>query len=587
MDDVQKKLLEELLFSGEKRLSFAKMLYFGGFHAASVMPFPTQSAEDKAEGDALVSSVESFASQHIDARAIDQESRIPPEVINGLGDIGLLGATVPKEYGGRGYSQASYCRAMAALAQHCASTALFVNAHHSVGLKALVLFGTDDQKKRWLAPLAKGATIAAFSLTEPNAGSDASGVETRATFDPDRNIYRLKGQKQWTTNGSLAGVLTVMAQTEIETPKGRQDRVTAFLVTPDMPGFKIKDRALDKVGMRGSTTANLIFDDIEVPVVNILGPKGGGLKVCLTVLDYGRVTFGATCAGPARFLLNKAINHARSRYQFKRPLASFPLVKRKLALMAALTYAMEATTELTAGLVDRGMEEFMLESAILKVFNSESLWQIIYETMQIYGGRSFFTDEPMERMMRDARLNMIGEGSNEVLRAFIAIVGLRDVGIQFQNVTNALKHPISQFGVLKNFGIQGASYLRAPSIPLQTEHLAKEAHLIGRAIRRFAVANARVLAKYRENIVEHQLVLDRVANMAIALYTSIAVISKLDTELAFVKELNAQQKNDLASGKLYCQHALDIIETSLTTLFHNYDKDLEALSDQLTGIRTL
>lgn len=587
MDDVQKKLLEELLFSGERKLSFAKLLYFGAFHSLSVIPFPTPSAADKAEGDALVARVEAFATEKIDAQSIDRKSRIPPEVIKGLGDIGLLGATIPKEYGGQGYSQTTYCLAMAALAQRCASTALFVNAHQSIGLKALVLFGTDNQKKRWLAPLAKGDIIAAFSLTEPNAGSDASGVETRATFDPEKNVYRIKGQKQWTTNGSLAGVLTVMAQTEVETPKGRQDKVTAFLVTPDMPGFKIKDRALDKVGMRGSTTANLIFEDVEVPAANILGTKGGGLKLCLTALDYGRTTFGATCSGPARFLLQKAINHASSRYQFKRPLASFPLVKKKLAMIAALTYAMEATTELTAGLVDRGMEEFMLESAILKVFNSEALWQIIYETMQIHGGRSFFTDDPLERMMRDARLNMIGEGSNEVLRAFIAAVGLRDVGMQFQSVTNALRHPISQFGVLKSFSKQGASYLRAPVIPLKTGHLASEAHLIGRAIRRFAIANARVLAKYREEIVEHQLVLERIANIAIALYTSIAVISKLDTELALAHELNHQQHIDLASGKLYCQHALDIIEQALTTLFHNYDKGIEDLSDALTGIHKL
>lgn len=585
MDDVQKKLLEELLFSGEKKLSFAKLLYFGGFHAASVMPFPTTTAEDRADGDALVARVEAFANDHMDPRTIDRESRIPPEVIKGLGDIGLLGATIPKQYGGQGYSQTSYCRAMAALAKRCGATALFVNAHHSVGLKALVLFGTEEQKKRWLPSLAKGDIVAAFSLTEPNAGSDASAVETRATYIPEKNVYRLKGEKQWTTNGSFAGVLTVMAQTVVETSKGPQDKITAFLVTPDMPGFKVKDRALEKVGMRGSTTANLIFDDVEVPAENILGTKGGGLKLCLTVLDYGRTTFGATCSGPARFLIERAIHHARTRHQFKRPLASFPLVKKKIAMMSALTYAMEATTELTAGLVDRGMEEFMLESAILKVFNSEALWQIIYDTMQIYGGRSFFTEEPLERMMRDARLNMIGEGSNEVLRAFIAVVGLRDVGIQFQNVGQALKHPISQFGILKNFGKQGASYLRAPVIPLKTAHLAPEAHFISRSIRRFAIANARVLAKYKEDIVEQQLILDRIANMAIALYTSIAVISKLDTELSLNPNPSDQLRLDLASGKLYCQYALDIIENALATLFHNYDKPIEELSDQLTGLR--
>lgn len=585
MDDQQKKLLEELLFSGEKKLSFAKLLYFGSFHTSSVMPFPFGTEETKADADALTSRVEAFADQHVDAKKFDQEASIPMEVIRGLGSIGLLGATIPKEYGGQGLSQMAFCQAMNALAQRCGSTALFVNAHHSVGLKALVLFGTEEQKKRWLPSLASGETIAAFSLTEPNAGSDAGGIETRATYIPEKKAYRISGQKQWTTNGSLAGMLTVMAKTEVMTPEGPKDKVTAFIVTPDMPGFQIKDRALDKVGMRGSATSNLIFDNVEVPEANILGPKGGGLKVCLTVLDYGRTTFGATCAGPARYLLNRAIVHARSRYQFKKPLASFPLVKKKLAMMAALTYAMEATTELTAGLVDGGMEEFMLESAILKVFNSEALWNICYDTMQIFGGRSFFTDQPFERMMRDARLNMIGEGSNEVLRAFIAAVGLRDVGLQFQEVSEAIKHPFSQFGVLKAFSKQGASYLRPPVIPVHTGHLASEANLIGRAIRRFAVANARMLAKYREDIIEQQLILNRIAEIAIALYTSIAVISKLDTQLITHKEPNGQLQQDIAAGKLYIQYAMDIIEHSLATLVHNYDASIEDLSDQLTGLK--
>lgn len=586
MDDQQKKLLEELLFSGEKKLSFAKLLYFGNYHSSSVTPFPLLSPQEEKDAKELSKRLTELADRVLDPNAIDREAKIPPAVIEGLATIGLLGATAPKEYGGQGFSQAVYCRVMAELARRCGSTALFVNVHHSIGLNALVLFGTEEQKRHWLPRLTRGEILAAFSLTEPNAGSDASGIETKATYDPEKKVYRLNGQKQWTTNGSLAGVLTVMAKTQVPTPTGIQEKVTAFLVSPDMPGFKIKDRALEKVGMRGTATANLIFDNVEVPEANILGPLGGGLKVALTVLDYGRTTFGATCAGPARFLLERAIGHARSRYQFKRPLASFPLVKRKIALMSALTYAMEATTELTAGLVDRGMEEFMLESAILKVFNSESLWQILYDTMQIYGGRSFFTDQPFERMMRDARLNMIGEGSNEVLRAFIAVVGLRDVGVQFQNVTEALKNPLSSFSTLAAFTKQGKSYLVAPKIPLSTSHLSKEAHAVSKAIRRFAIANARMLARYREDILEKQLVLDRISNCAIALYTSIAVISKLDTQISRARSLTPELKADLASGKLYCRHALDIMDQSLNTLVDNNDESFEHLSDMLTGIHT-
>ena len=190
--------------------------------------------------------------------------------------------------------------------------------------------------------------------------------------------------------------------------------------------------------MRGSKTANLEFHDMDVPAANILGAPGGGLKLCLSVLDYGRTTFGATCTGAAKAALEHAIEHAKSRYQFKRPIGSFELVKKKIAMMSALVYAMDASTYLTAGLVDGDVEDFMLESAILKVFCSDSLWTILYETMQIYGGKSFFTDQPLERMMRDARLNMIGEGSNEVMRAFIGVVGMRDVGVYLKGTADAL-----------------------------------------------------------------------------------------------------------------------------------------------------
>lgn len=584
MDDEQKRMLEELLFSGEKKLSFAKLLFFGGFHAPSVLPFPQPSPEEKTAADRLVEEIKAFATKNIDGKKIDQEHEIPKSVLSGLGALGLLGLCVAPEFHGKGHSQYTYGRAMAELATHCGSTALFVNAHQSIGLRALVLFGTEEQKKHWLPKLATGELVAAFSLTEPNAGSDASAVQTRAVYDPQKKVYRLTGQKQWTTNGSIADVLTVMAQTEVETPKGKQDQITAFLVTPDMPGFKMKDYALEKVGMRGTKTANLIFDNMEVPEANILGPKGKGLKVCLTVLDYGRTTFGATCHGQAHFLVKHAVEHAKSRIQFKRPLSTFPLVKRKLALMAAHAYAMEATSMLTAGLVDRGLEDFMLEAAILKVFASEALWTILYDTMQIYGGRSFFTDLPFERMMRDARLNMIGEGSNEVLRAFIALVGIRDVGMQFKAVYDAVKHPVSQFQLLKSFGKQCLGLFRVPDVPIKSKLLFEEAGRLARGIRKFSNAVGRVIMRYREDLVERQLVLDRLSDSVISLYTITAVLSRLDSDLA-AQPLNDKLKDDLSIAKLYCRHAFNILDQSLSTLFLNDDSMIEEVSDQLTRTR--
>lgn len=581
MDDQQKRMLEELLFSGEKKLSFAKLLFFGAFHAPAVLPFPNPSSDVIAEGNHWVERVNTFANSFIDGAAIDKNGQIPSSLIHGLGDIGLLGFTVSPTYGGQGLSQYTYCRAMAALACHCGSTALFVNAHHSIGLKALVLFGTEEQRQRWLPSLTSGRSVAAFSLTEPNAGSDASAVETRATYDPVKKVYRINGQKQWTTNGSMADVLTVMAQTSIDTPDGPRDKITAFLVTPDMPGFHVKDKALEKVGMRGTWTANLTFTDMEVPEANILGPKGAGLKVCLTVLDYGRTTFGATCAGQAQMLVKMAIAHARDRIQFKRPLTAFPLIQKKIVEMAALAYAMESTALMTAGLVDRGLEDFMLEAAILKVFNSEALWGIIYDTMQIYGGRSFFTSTPLERMMRDARLNMIGEGANEVLRAFIAAVGLRDVGLQLKGVADAVKSPVQDFAKLKAFGRQLLGHVWSPTIPLKSADIASEGRQLADLVRRFGVACTKALAKYREGIVDQQLVLDRLASIVIALYTMTAVLSRMDSELSSFPTTE-KTRDDLACAKFYCQMASRNASQLLAGLFDPQDEQISKLSDQLT-----
>lgn len=559
MDDQQRRLAEELLFAEEKPGSFAKKLYFGQFDAKQLFPFPKVSPEEKKRTDELVRAVVAFAEREIDPVWIDRNSTIPESVIKGLGKLGVFGITVPLKWGGLGMSQYAFCQATAAIARRCGSTALFVNVQQSIGLKALLLFGTDEQQDQWLPALVQGEKLAAFSLTEPNAGSDASGIETRATFDAEKQLYRLNGRKQWTTSGSIAHVLTVMAKTE-------DNKITAFLVTPDMPGFKVTAAALDKVGTRGTMTANLEFQEMEVPAKNVLGKAGGGLKIALTLLDYGRTTFGAMCTGAAQELVSRATQHAITRYQFKRPLASFTLVKKKIAMMAALLYAMEASTDLTAGLVDAKVEDIMLESAMLKVFASDALWNIVYDAMQILGGRSFFSDAPYERMMRDARLNMIGEGSNEVMRVFIGAVGMRDVGMQLKNL-------FSDWKTVKKFV---SEKWHAPKVPVHSPELWEEAERLGKAVKRFGFAITRLLATYQEEIVEKQLLLDRIATSAMAIYTSSAVLSRADGTL---------DPKEMATAKLYCRYALSEIDKSLGSLFENRDEEIEKLSDMITDLK--
>lgn len=567
MDEEQKRLVEELLFSEEKAPSFAKKLFYGAFFEKAILPYPQVTQEEKTRVDKYIKQVEALADVHIDAYAIDKNGLIPPEVLKGLGQLGVLGMTIPEEYSGLGMSQYAYCRVCQFLATRCGSTALFVNAHQSVGLKALLLFGTPEQKKRWLPRLARGEGYAAFSLTEPNAGSDAAGIETRAVWIPEKQVWKINGKKQWTTNGSMAEVLTVMAKTSVETAAGPRDKVTAFLVTPDMSGFSVTAQALEKVGMRGTRTANLAFDGVEVPQANILGPLGGGLRVCLTVLDFGRTTFGATCTGSAEVAVSRALHHAQTRVQFQKPLAAFPLVKRKLARMSALHYAMEATTYLTASLVDRGVEDFMLEAAILKVFASESLWEIIYESMQVHGGKSFFTDLPLERMMRDARLNMIGEGANEVLRAFIGAIGMRDVGVDLQKAASAIKSPLKNAGALWKVCKQLLKRVQSPQVSIASPLLKNEKTALAKATKSFGWEVLKLLRKYRESIVDKQFELDRLATKIIAIYTCTAVLGKAD---------QSHDSSEIALAKYYCAMALGLKGCG--------DDETESLSDLLTGV---
>lgn len=585
MDEEQKKLAEELLSSEKHKPSFAKQLALGIYNSKLVFPYPAPSETEKKATQAYIDTLNHALDVHLHPEIVDKEANIPPELIKAYADIGLLGMSVPTEYGGLGMNQKAYCRAIEAVASRCGGSAVFINAHQSIGLKGILLFGNEIQKKQLLPALAKGETIAAFSLTEEKAGSDANGVETRAVYDPEKKVYRINGRKQWTTNGSIAGILTVMAKTEIETKQGKKDRVTAFIVHSDMPGFTIENPALEKVGIRGTRTANLIFKDVEVPEMNILGDLGAGLKICLTCLDYGRTTFGAMCTGAAKYCLQRAIDHARSRYQFGQPLCSFPLVKEKIATMSALVYAMDASTYLTAGLIDEGVEDVMLESALLKVFASDALWDILYHTMQIFGGRSFFTSEPFERMMRDARLNMIGEGSNEVLRVFIGVVSMREAGIEVKKALESIKSPLKNLGNLANFISGLLKRITKPKIPIRSPLLKREAENLSKAVRQFGFDILTLLKRYEEDVIDKQLDLNRIANCAITLYTMSAVISKIDSVLIEAESSHQHLGNDLATAKLYCTLAYQKFQDNHKAINVNIDGQIEELSDTITGLK--
>jgi alkylation response protein AidB-like acyl-CoA dehydrogenase len=578
----QQKQAEELLFSGPQTLGFAKGLFFGHFNAPLLFPYPTLKPEEQAVVDAAVTEVRRFAREHIDAAAIDQNADIPPETISGLAKLGVLGMTAPREFGGRGFSQMGYCKIMEVIGGHCASTAVFVNAHHSIGIRALLLFGTDEQKRRWLPDLVSARKLAAFALTEPQAGSDAANVQTTATPSADGKTYILNGEKRYISNGAIAQVLTVMARTPV--PGSTDTRVTAFLVTPDMPGFQVVEARMPKCGIRGTATARLAFKDMPVPAENVLGAVGKGLKVALTVLDFGRTTFGASCTGAARTCVAAASRHANKRVQFKQTLGEFELVKKKIAYMAACAFAMEATTTQCAAFIDRGFEDYMLETAMLKVWSTDALWQIVNDTLQIYGGQGYFTDEPYERMMRDARINLIGEGANDVLRAFIALVGMRGVGEQLKGVLDAFgrltKDPLGSLGTIARFGAtQIGNLFVSPDVPVRSATLRGDAQRLSKRVREFGQAVQLLLRTHREAILTKQYLQERIADAACELYASSCTLSRLDYLLTYGNGNPTEVQRDVLSGRYFLRLSNRRIRQSLAALSENDDALTTATAD--------
>jgi acyl-CoA dehydrogenase family protein 9 len=578
---------EELLFAGPQALGLAKGLFQGHFVSDWVMPYPRIPAAQQKELDQTLGELRQFLDEKLDPAEVDRQEDIPREVIDGLGRVGVLGMTAPPEYGGRGFTQMANCKILEEIGSRCASTSVFVNAHHSIGIRALLLFGTHEQKQKWLPKLVTGEWLGAFALTEPEAGSDAANVQMTARPSEDGSHFILNGEKRYITNAVIGQVLTVMARTPVPGKEGKT-AITAFLVTPDMPGFEMIEGRMRKMGIRGTATSRFALRDVKVPKENVLGPMGKGLKVALTVLDFGRTTFGACCTGAAKTCLRLAVEHANTRKQFNKTLGNFHLVKKKIARIAADAYAMEAMTTITASLIDRGLEDYMMETAMLKVFTTERLWECINDVFQIHGGSAYFVDRPLERMMRDARINQIGEGSNEVLTSFVALVGMRGPGLEFKEIYDTMLKPAREGGIGKAWtaGMHRlGSAVRVPAVPVRSESLQGHAREVGRLIRRFNFAVNRALITYREPILDMQLVQERIANAAMDLFASTCVLSRWDSELQAAQRNGETGPAQFAAADLFLRQSFRRIGQFLGGLTANDDKAVLATADSALGKR--
>ncbi|XP_029098452.1 acyl-CoA dehydrogenase family member 9, mitochondrial isoform X2 [Monodon monoceros] len=512
--------------------AFAKELFLGKIEKKEVFPFPEVSQDELNEINQFVGPVEKFFTEEVDSQKIDREGKIPNETLEKLKSLGLFGMQVPEEYGGLGLSNTMYARLGEIISLDC-SIAVTLAAHQAIGLKGIILAGSEEQKARYLPKLASGEHVAAFCLTEPASGSDAASIRTRATLSEDKKHYVLNGSKVWITNGGLASVFTVFAKTEVVDSNGSvKDKVTAFIVERDFGGIT-SGKPEDKLGIRGSNTCEVHFENTRVPVENVLGEVGGGFKVAMNILNSGRFSMGSAVAGMLKKLIEMTAEYACTRKQFNRNLSEFGLIQEKFALMAQKAYVMESMAYLTAGMLDQpGFPDCSIEAAMVKVFSSEAAWQCVSEALQVLGGSGYMRDYPYERILRDSRILLIFEGTNEILRMYIALTGLQHAGriltarvkqLKQGNVTTIME-TVSQrvrdsLGRTVDLGLTGKLGAVHPSMEDSAHKLEQNVHDFSRTVET-------LLLRFGKTIVEEQLVLKRVANILINLYGMTAVLSR-------------------------------------------------------------
>ena len=543
----------------DSRPSFVRGLYSGAVHDDLLFPYPpTLEAHDPDEARVvrqLVAGMYRLQREGvIDSARFDEEERVSEEAIRAFAALGMLGLTIPKEYGGLELSSTAYSRVFSALSRVDGALSVLVGVHCGLGSKAIVLYGTAEQKARYLPALAKGEMLAAYALTEPETGSDAQNIVTRATRNADGS-WSLSGRKIWIGNGHRAGVIATFAQTEVERHGEQVLRPTAFLIRPDMPGFRVAG-TVRKLGIRGSTQAELSYENLQVPADHVLGTVGRGFAVAVHVLNGGRLTLAAGCTGGTKGIVGEMARYAEARVQFGRPLAGFEITQRKLAALASEVYASDAMLGHLAASTDRGDMDISLEAACAKVFASELLWRAADEMVQVAGGRGYVKPWPYERLLRDARINRIFEGANEVLRLFIALNGLQGPAERLKEIGGALRQPLRNLGLIGGYAASRVKSALGASDRIDTPlhaRLAEHRKYFEKHVGELREATERAILRHRTAIVERQLVVERLANMTIELYATACVLAR--TQRTLDERGEEGSRDELALCDLFCVEA--------------------------------
>ncbi|MBI5023581.1 MAG: acyl-CoA dehydrogenase family protein [Candidatus Omnitrophica bacterium] len=576
-----------------KHPSFALQIFHGKVDWPLIHPFPAQPDEDKRKGDAFLQKLEAFLKSSLDPNAVDQTGIIPDSVIKGLADLGAFAIKIPKKYGGLEMSQVNYSRAIHLAASYCGSTAVLLSAHQSIGVpQPLKLFGTEEQKAKYLPMFAKGA-ISAFALTEAQAGSDPRRMTTTATPTEDGKHFLINGEKLWCTNGPIAKVIVVMAVTPPKIVHGKDHKqITAFIVETDTPGFETVHRCMF-MGLRGIQNGLLRFTNVKVPKENIILGEGEGLKLALMTLNTGRLTLPAASTGISKWCLGVVRQWSLERRQWGTSIGEHESIALKLGYIASHTFAQDALGWLTCAMADDKDKDIRLEAAIAKYFCTRHSWRIADETLQIRGGQGYETqaslkargqhDWPVERVLRDVRINLIIEGTSEIMRLFIAREAL-DPHLDKIKAFLSPKTSVTE-KLTAAFHASRYYFLWYPRtwMPFETRLPEMDARLnphnayIQRTSRRLARTIFHAMLRHQKKLESKQAILNRVVDIGVELF----VMAACCAWAGYLIKNKPQQDNAFDLADLYCRTAQERVEGLFRSSHNNHDRQTLGVANKL------
>ncbi|CAN5268545.1 acyl-CoA dehydrogenase family protein [soil metagenome] len=571
------------------RPSFAKGLYLGAFDLSLIHPYPATNAQDAARGDAFLAELTAYCVT-LDGARIERDDRIPDDYLEGLTTLGAFGIKIPREYGGLGLPLVYYGRALMILSTVHPSIGALVSAHQSIGVPEPVrMFGSDEQKREFLPRCAAGA-ISAFLLTEPDVGSDPARMGSTATPVDDGSAYLLDGVKLWTTNGPIAELLVVMAT--VAPHDGHRGGITAFVVEAGSPGITVENRNAF-MGLRGMENGVTRFDQVRVPVGNRLGAEGQGLKIALTTLNSGRLSIPAICAGAAKWSLKIAREWSSERVQWGKAVGRHEAVGKKVAFIAATTFAIESVFELSAAMADAGLKDIRIEAALAKLWASEMGYLVADELVQIRGGRGYETADslaargeravPVERLLRDMRINRIFEGSSEIMRLLIA----REAVDAHLAAAGDLASADSSLGAKARAGVHASGFYARwlPQLVVGTGsfpgaypefgRLARHLRYVERSSRALARRTFAAMARWQTGLEQKQALLGRIVDIGAELFAMAAVCTRAES-------LRAQDASVGASAyglaDAFCAQSRVRVDELFRQLRHSTDAGDRALA---------